>query len=337
MKNKIAVLGAGSWGSILASVLVQNGHDVSLWTRHTDQANEINQKHTNQRYLKNYQYPSNLKATADLKQALTAAQIILFSVPTPAIRDVATQVAKILQEQNNQPLIAHASKGLEQNTHLRISQILEIAIPQSQCQAIVALSGPSHAEEVARQDPTLITAASTDLDAAKRIQDVFMNNYFRVYTNTDLIGVEIGAALKNVIALGVGALHGLGYGDNAKAALMTRGLAEISRLGVALGANPLTFTGLSGVGDLIVTCTSVHSRNWRAGDQIGRGQNPADVIANMGMVVEGVKTCQSAYELAQQENIEMPIVEATYDVLYNHANIDKVAADLMQREGKAEL
>ncbi|UQS82002.1 NAD(P)H-dependent glycerol-3-phosphate dehydrogenase [Bombilactobacillus folatiphilus] len=336
MSNKISVLGAGSWGSILASILVQNGHDVTLWARNTDQVNEINQQHTNQRYLADFHYPINLTATTDLTTALTSANIILFTVPTPAIRSVAAQVQPIIAQHNQKPLIVHASKGLEQNTHLRISQILQEVLGNHQS-GIVALSGPSHAEEVAKKDITLITAASTDLTAAKTVQQLFMNDYFRVYTNSDLIGVELGAALKNVIALGSGTLAGLGYGDNAKAALITRGLAEISRLGVVMGANPLTFTGLSGVGDLIVTCTSVHSRNWRAGNQLGQGQKLADVIAKMGMVVEGVKTCQSAYELAQQQHIDMPITQAIYQVLYQDADVQTEVKQLMQREGKAEI
>ncbi|MCO6541498.1 MAG: NAD(P)H-dependent glycerol-3-phosphate dehydrogenase [Lactobacillus sp.] len=337
MTNKIAVLGAGSWGSVLASVLVQNGHKVCLWTRHQEQADEMNKHHTNQHYLNNYQYPSQLQATTDLMETLRQADVVLFTVPTSAIRSVAQQVVPILQELHQHPLIVHASKGLEQKTHLRISEILTFVIPFDCRSGIVALSGPSHAEEVAKKDITLITAASTDLAAAQQVQQLFMNDYFRVYTNTDLIGVELGAAFKNIIALGAGALHGLGYGDDAKAALMTRGLAEISRLGVALGAQPLTFIGLSGVGDLIVTCTSVYSRNWRAGNQLGQGKKLADVVANMGMVIEGVKTCQSAYELAHQQHIEMPITEAIYHVLYEHADIKSEAVELMRREGKSEI
>ena len=336
MKTTIAVLGAGSWGSVLASVLVQNGHQVRLWTRHLQQAAELNNQHTNQHYMGDYQYPPQLQTLTDLAAVLKNAEVVLFTVPTPAIRSVAEQVVPILQAQKVCPLIVHASKGLEQQTHLRISEILTATIPAPYRQEIVALSGPSHAEEVARKDITLITAASTSLAAAQRVQQLFMNNYFRVYTNTDLIGVELGAAFKNVIALGAGALHGLGYGDDAKAALMTRGLAEISRLGVALGAQPLTFIGLSGVGDLIVTCTSIHSRNWRAGNQLGQGKKLTAVIKDMGMVIEGIKTCQSAYELAQAQNIEMPITEAIYHVLYEQADIKQEITTLMQREGKSE-
>ena len=243
----------------------------------------------------------------------------------------------MLAKTNAHPIIVHASKGLEQETHKRLSQVLAEEIPSAQREAIVVLSGPSHAEEVARKDITLITAASDNEAAAETVQQLFMNDYFRIYTNTDVVGVELGAALKNIIALGAGALHGLGYGDDAKAALMTRGLAEISRLGVALGANPLTFIGLSGVGDLIVTATSVHSRNWRAGNELGSGQDLKTVIDTMGMVIEGIPSTKAAYELAQQQNIEMPITEAIYDVLYKSADIKEVIPQLMRREGKPEI
>ena len=199
------------------------------------------------------------------------------------------------------------------------------------------ISGPSHAEDVATHDITTLTAASEDLPLAKKVQQLFMNDYFRLYTNTDVIGVEIGAALKNVIAIGAGALHGLGYGDNTKAALMTRGLAEISRVGVKLGAEPLTFIGLSGVGDLIVTCTSVHSRNWRAGNALGQGEKLSDVLKNMGMVVEGVSTTKVAHHMARELGVDMPITDAIYQVLYENAPIRAVITDLMQRSGKPEF
>lgn len=249
------------------------------------------------------------------------------------MRSVASQLADVL---TSPVVIAHASKGLEQETHKRISEVLEEEIPSELRTAVVVLSGPSHAEEVAVKDITTITSASTNPAGAAFIQSLFMNRYFRVYTNEDIIGVEMGAALKNIIAVGAGALHGLGYGDNAKAALMTRGLAEISRLGVAFGAQPLTFIGLSGVGDLIVTCTSIHSRNWRAGDLLGKGHNLQEVLDNMGMIVEGVSTTKAAYELAKQKNIEMPITEAIYDVLYNKTDVKEVVSNLMTRDGKAE-
>ncbi|MFC6170004.1 NAD(P)H-dependent glycerol-3-phosphate dehydrogenase [Loigolactobacillus jiayinensis] len=335
--KKIAVLGAGSWGTVLANLLLQNGHQVTLWTHKAAQATEITQQHTNQHYLPDFALDPQLSATADLKVALTGVDVILFVVPTNATRQVAKKVVVLLQELQLQPIIVHASKGLEQQSHKRLSEVLTEEIPATLRQAIVVLSGPSHAEDVAAGDITSLTAASTDLAAAEVVQDLFMNDYFRIYTNTDVIGVEMGAALKNVIAIGAGALHGLGYGDNTKAALMTRGLAEISRLGVAFGAQPLTFIGLSGVGDLIVTCTSVHSRNWRAGNQLGQGESLDAVLKNMGMVVEGVATTKAAYELAQQQHVDMPITTAIYHVLYQNCNIGTEIATLMKRAGKMEL
>ena len=220
---------------------------------------------------------------------------------------------------------------------MRISQVLAEVLPKELIQGIVVISGPSHAEDVATHDITTLTAASDDLKLAEKVQKLFMNDYFRLYTNTDVIGVEIGAALKNVIAIGAGALHGLGYGDNTKAALMTRGLAEISRVGVKLGAEPLTFIGLSGVGDLIVTCTSVHSRNWRAGNALGQGEKLPDVLKNMGMVVEGVSTTKVAHQMARELDVDMPITDAIYQVLYENAPIRTVITDLMKRSGKPEF
>ncbi|GET13554.1 glycerol-3-phosphate dehydrogenase [Ligilactobacillus agilis] len=336
MTEKIAVLGAGSWGSVLAKVLVENGHEVALWSNSQAQVDELNQQHTNAKYLPDLIYPEALKATTDLKAAVKDAGTVLFVVPTKVIRLVAQQLIEVLEELGTKPLIVHASKGLELGSHKRISEVIAEEIPTKYRSGMVVLSGPSHAEEVARQDITLITAASEDLANAKKVQALFMNDYLRIYTNSDVVGVETGAAFKNVIAIGAGALHGLGYGDDAKAALMTRGLAEISRLGVSFGADPLTFIGLSGVGDLIVTCTSVHSRNWRAGDQLGQGKSLEDVIDNMGMVIEGINTCKAAYELAQQKGIEMPITQAIYNVLYKQADIKAEIANLMQREGKTE-
>ncbi|WP_024747666.1 NAD(P)H-dependent glycerol-3-phosphate dehydrogenase [Levilactobacillus namurensis] len=337
MSEKIAVLGAGSWGSILASVLDENGHDVRLWSYNPKQVEELNTQHTNSRYIKDFTFSSSLVAYADLATAIDGVDAILFVVPTKAVRSVAHQVGALLAEKQLQPEIIHASKGIEQKTYKRISQILEEEIPAANRKAVTVLSGPSHAEDVARHDLTLITAASASPEAAKYTQKLFMTNYFRVYTNSDVIGVEIGAALKNIIALGAGVLHGLGYGDNAKAALMTRGLAEISRLGTSFGADPMTFIGLSGVGDVIVTATSANSRNWRAGDELGRGEALDDVVSHMGMVIEGVATTKAAYELSKQRGVSMPITEAIYQVLYEGKDIRTAISDLMQREGRAEF
>ena len=337
MTVKIAVLGAGSWGTILANLLVENGHQVELWGNDPKKVAEINEQHTNTHYLPDFKIDPQLHATIDLNVALDQVDVVLFVIPTQAIRAVAEQIVPVMIAKKVKPVIVTASKGLEQGTHKRISEVLTEAIPETNRNGIVVLSGPSHAEDVAQKDITTLTAASSDLIQAQWIQEIFMNDYFRLYTNPDVVGVEMGAALKNVIALGAGALNGLGYGDNTKAALMTRGLAEISRLGVAMGANPLTFIGLSGVGDLIVTGTSVHSRNWRAGNALGKGQKLADVLANMGMVVEGVATCKAAYELAQQRSVDMPITRAIYNVLYEDCDIKTEIAHLMRRSGKPEI
>lgn len=337
MASRIAVLGAGSWGSVLANLLTENGQTVALWSHKPAQVQELNELHTNAAYMPGFEYQHQLQATTDMAKAITGAEVVLFAVPTKAIREVSAQAAKILVNNGQSVTVVHATKGLEQNTYKRVSEMLAEEIPAAQRNAIVVLSGPSHAEDVAKKDITLITAACENEDAARKIQKLFMNAYFRVYTNTDVIGAEFGAALKNIIAIGAGALHGLGYGDNAKAALITRGLAEISRLGQTFGANPLTFIGLSGVGDLIVTATSVNSRNWRAGNELGQGQTLDEVIETMGMVIEGVATTKAAHELAIKRHVEMPITDAIYDVLYNGAEVRSVITGLMQREGRAEL
>jgi glycerol-3-phosphate dehydrogenase (NAD(P)+) len=333
VKQKVAVLGPGSWGTALAQVLAENGHEVKIWGNHEAQIDEINTYHTNRHYLPDLKIPESIQGEKSLKEAVKDADAVLFVVPTKAIRSVAQEFAKVSE---NKPVIVHASKGLEQDTHKRISEVLTEEIPEAHRQGVVVLSGPSHAEEVAVHDITTITAASEEEQLASYVQKLFMNDYLRIYTNPDVIGVETGAALKNIIALGAGALAGLSYGDDAKAAIMTRGLAEISRLGVAMGANPLTFIGLSGVGDLIVTCTSVHSRNWRAGNLLGKGKKLDEVLDNMGMIVEGVSTTKAAKELADSMNVSMPITEMIYDVLYNDKDVRQACRDLMTREGTFE-
>lgn len=334
-QEKIAVLGSGSWGMALSKVLAENGYDVKIWSRKEDAAiiDEINQTHTNERYLKDVVFPESITATTDLKEAILDREIIVVVIPTVGIRSVAQQLNEVIETPKT---IVHAAKGLEQGSYQRISTILEEEIAPSKRSAVVALSGPSHAEEVAVQDLTSITSASQNEEAAKKIQYLFMNDYFRVYRNDDIIGVELGAALKNIIAIGAGALKGLGYGDNAMAALVTRGLAEISRLGVALGAEPQTFMGLSGVGDLIVTCTSPHSRNWRAGKMIGEGAALEDTHAEIGMAIEGLSTVVAAKELSEARGIDMPITQAIFKVAYEGADVSETVIELMRREGKAE-
>lgn len=332
--KKVSVIGAGSWGTAIAFVLAENGHDCLLWARRQEQVDEINEQKTNQAYLPNIALPKNLQATTSLEKAATHGEVIVIAVPTKGVRSICQSLQEIM---TNEKLFVHVSKGIEPDSHKRISEMIAEEITPNKRRGIVVLSGPSHAEEVVEHHPTTVTAASEDEQVAKEIQDLFMNHYFRVYTNPDIIGVEIGAALKNVIALGAGVSDGLAYGDNAKAALITRGLAEISRLGVKMGANPLTFSGLTGLGDLIVTCTSVHSRNWKAGNMLGQGKSLEEVVEGMGMVIEGVRTTKAAYQLAQKYKVTMPLTEALYDVLFENVSPKKAVDQLMTRMKKQEV
>lgn len=324
----IAVLGAGSWGSALSIVLSDNNHQVRLWGRDKKQIQEINEKHTNEKYLPGITLPKNVIGFTNLQEALAEVETILLVVPTKAMREVLNDIGRHLKKEVT---FVHASKGIEPDSLKRISEMIEEEIPENLRKSVVVLSGPSHAEEVSLRQPTTVTSSSLQIEAAEYVQDLFMNMHFRVYTNPDLIGVELGGALKNIIALGAGLTNGLGFGDNAKAALMTRGLAEIARLGIKLGANPLTFAGLSGLGDLIVTCTSVHSRNWRAGNLLGQGKSLEEVLTSMGMAVEGVRTTKAAYQLASREGVEMPITSVLYDVLFNNKQPQVALDELMGR------
>lgn len=329
-KTAVTVIGAGSWGTALAMVLADNGHEVRLWSHNENQVNEINQFHTNQKYLPEIKLPELIVSYASLNDALIGVENIVLAVPTKAIREV---LGKIRAVQKAPLTITHVSKGIEPNSLLRISEIIKEEMPKELLKDVVVLSGPSHAEEVSLRHPTTVTVSSENMEAAERIQDLFINQNFRVYTNSDVIGVEIGGALKNIIALAAGITDGLGYGDNAKAALMTRGLAEIARLGTKMGANPLTFSGLAGIGDLIVTCTSVHSRNWKAGNLLGKGKTLDEVLDNMGMVVEGVRTTKAAHQLAQTFDVQMPITSVLYKVLFNGKN-PKDAVDVLMSRGR---
>ena len=337
MTEKVAVLGAGSWGSVLANLLVDNGHEVELWSRDQDQVDRLNKDHVNPAYMKDFTYSSKLHATTNMKAAVKGADVILIVIPTKGIRQVAHKLNGVLADLDQRSLIVHATKGLEQNTYKRPSEMIKEEIDPKYRRDIVVLSGPSHAESVAIKDMTAVTAACANLADAEKVQKLFSNSYFRVYTNDDVIGAEFGAALKNIIAIGAGALQGLGYHDNARAALITRGLAEIRRLGVAFGANPMTFIGLSGVGDLVVTATSKNSRNWRAGYQLGQGQKLDYVINNMGMVIEGVYTTKAAYELSKKRQVRMPITDALYRVLYEGEDIKTAISQLMSRDLTSEM
>ena len=328
--KKIGVLGGGSWGSALSKVLNENGHDVKVWLRDEVQCENIRKTGINGKYLPDVILPDNLYFTTDMEEALKDSEIILNSIPTQNIRGVFEKIPKRLITDK---LIINCSKGIELKTHYLISDIIkEEGI---NCDYVI-LSGPSHAEEVAQQLPTAVAAASDNEDAAKIVQDLFMTSYLRVYTNKDVKGVELGGALKNIIALGAGISDGVGYGDNAKAALMTRGILEISRLGVCLGAEFSTFWGLTGIGDLIVTCTSKHSRNRNAGFLIGQGLKKDEAVKKIGMAVEGMTTAYAAYELAKEHNVNMPIVNAMYDVLENSADVKETVTKLMLREKRDE-
>ncbi len=330
---KIAVLGAGSWGTALSIVLADNGHDVHLWTHRSKQAEAINTTHKNEKYLQ-IMIPEKISATAELEQAVADAEAIVIVVPTKAIREVCKKLKMFVKKPVT---LIHASKGIEPESLKRVSQMISEEIPDYHYKDIVVLSGPSHAEEVAERQPTTVTVSSINIECAEKAQDLFINESFRVYTSPDLVGIELGGALKNIIALGAGISDGLGYGDNAKAALITRGLAEMARLGTSLGANPLSFLGLPGVGDLIVTCTSVHSRNWRAGNMLGKGRKLDEVLDQMGMVVEGVRTAKAAYQFAEKQQVEMPITAGIHQILFEDKHPKEVVEQLMTRTKREEM
>jgi len=334
VNQKVCILGAGSWGTALSLVLADNGHEVRLWTHKKEQAELINLSNMNEAYLPGISLSKLVVAYDNLEEAISGIETIIVAVPTKAIRDVMKKLKPLLK----QPVtIVHVCKGIEPGTFLRISEMIEEELEGSSMKDVVVLSGPSHAEEVSLRHPTTVAVSSKNMEAAEKVRTLFMNKHFRVYTNADLIGVEIGGALKNVIALAAGVSDGLGYGDNAKAALITRGLAEIARLGVRLGANPLTFSGLTGIGDLIVTCTSVHSRNWRTGNRLGKGEKLDEILGKMGQAVEGVRTTQAAYQIAEKYKVSMPITNSLYRVLFEDVSPKDAVDELMMRDKTQEM
>lgn len=294
---------------------------------------ELNDHHQNKRYLKDVVLDSRIKATSDIKEAANFTDIYLMALPTKAMREVTSEIDSLIDSKKT---FIHVAKGIENDTFKRVSEMIEDSISEDHNGGIGVLSGPSHAEEVVIKQPTTVAASSKDEKVSKLIQDLFMNDYLRVYTNNDLVGVELGGALKNIIAVASGIVAGMGYGDNAKAALMTRGLAEISRLGEKLGADPMTFLGLGGIGDLIVTCTSTHSRNYTLGFKLGQGQTMDEALNEMNMVVEGIYTTNSVYHLAKQQNVDMPITNALYKVLFEDNPVKDSVKDLMGRDKKSE-
>ena len=331
--TKITVFGTGSFGTALANVLAENGHSVLMWGKNENTVDEINQSHQNKRYLKDVTLIETIKATNQLEQAVNFSDIFLIALPTKAIRDVVTEINQHIKTKKT---FIHVAKGIENETFKRVSEMIEDSVSKNHKNGVGVLSGPSHAEEVVIKQPTTVAASSKDEHISILIQDLFMNDYLRVYTNNDLIGVELGGALKNIIAVASGIVAGMGYGDNAKAALMTRGLAEISRLGEKLGADPMTFLGLGGIGDLIVTCTSTHSRNYTLGYKLGKGKTTEEALNEMNMVVEGIYTTNSVYHLAKAQNIDMPITNALYKVLFEDKPVKDSVKDLMGRDKKAE-
>lgn len=327
---KIAVIGSGSWGTAMAVMLASRGHEIFLWSWIQEETDRLARDRENKEFLPNIKFPDTIYCTHNMRECTENAELIITAAPSPATRTTAKQLAPFVAEGQK---IVNISKGLEEGTLLRLSEVYKEEIPQA---VISVMSGPSHAEEVSRGLPTTNVVASDSIETAKTIQDIFMGDMFRVYTSTDIAGVELGGALKNVIALCAGISDGLGYGDNTKAALMTRGLAEIARLGTAMGAKQETFMGLSGVGDLIVTCTSMHSRNRRAGILLGEGKTLQETLDAVHMVVEGVNTATAAYELAEKYNVTMPIVTEAYNILFNGTNAREAVLNLMTREKREE-
>lgn len=329
----VTVIGSGSWGTALSLVLSDGRNNVTLWGREKEILDIHKNQRENKAYLPGVQLPNTIKITSNINEALAEAELIVLSIPSQSLREVCSYIRPFIK---GNPIIVNTAKGLEIKTLSRLSQVIKEELPQHS-KSIAVLSGPSHAEEVGRKIPTAIVSASEDKKVAEYVQDVFMTSYFRVYTNPDVIGVEMAGALKNIIAVAAGISDGLGFGDNSKAALITRGLAEIARLGTKMGGELLTFAGLCGVGDLVVTCTSMHSRNRRAGIQIGQGKPLEQVLRDMGMVVEGIKTTRAAYEIAAKNQVEVPITEELYNILFKGLDPQKGVANLMERSKTHEV
>ncbi len=327
--NYIAVLGAGSWGTTLANLLAEKGYDVSLWSYEKELAHEISRTGINSVYLPGIPLSNNLEATADIEVAVKKARYILNAVPTQFTRAVFQNVVQYLNEKTQ---IISASKGIEHGTLMTVSSILEELAGRQ----VAVLSGPSFAEEVIKKLPTAVTIAARDYETALLLQDVFNTDYFRVYTNTDVLGVELGGALKNVMAIASGISDGLGLGASTRAALITRGLAEMTRLGGAMGVNEKTFVGLSGLGDLVLTCTGTLSRNYTVGFKLGRGEKLEKILSSTKMVAEGVATSKSAFELSLKHKVEMPLTEQINKVVNEGKNPHDAVEDLMTRSLKAE-
>lgn len=328
---KTCVLGAGSWGTALAILLAEQGSQVSLWHRREDLVAELTHQRENKKYLPGVLLPNNIEPTHSLEEAVRDSEVVILAVPSHGIRSLCAQIKDFVHADQ---YIVNVAKGLEEGTHLRLSQVINDELSYNN---VFVLTGPSHAEEVAKKLPTTVVISGEEREKCEYLQDLFSSKTFRVYTNPDMIGVELGGALKNIIALGAGISDGLGYGDNSKAALMTRGIAEISRLGKILGAKTETFAGLTGIGDLIVTCTSMHSRNRRAGILLGEGKRLDEVLESIGMVVEGVRATRVAADLSKKFQCEMPITNGLCRILFEDADPRDVVTEIMTRSNKHEM
>ncbi len=327
---RVSVIGAGGWGTALALVLNSNGHKVILWEYFKEYAELLSKKRENEKFLKGIKIPKSIKITSDLKYAVESSRVIVLAVPSHIMRGLCEKISLLNYKGK---IIISVAKGIEQNTLMRMSEIIKELLPVSE---VAVLSGPSHAEEVGRGIPTTVVAAAARKKTVLMIQRMFSGGNFRVYGNQDIIGVELGGAVKNVIAIAAGVLDGLGLGDNTKAALITRGLAEMMRLGKAAGARESTFSGLSGLGDLVVTCESRFSRNRSVGEQLGRGKKISEILENMEMVAEGVKSTLSVYKLAKKLKVVMPISREIYRIIYEGKNPKHSIKDLMNRKLKSE-
>ena len=330
---KIAVIGAGSWGSALAILLSEQGHELRMWEYVEAQAELYTKGERAIPFLPGIRLPEPIAVSHQMEEVLPGADLVVLAVPTHGLRDTLALMKPHLQESS---VLVDVAKGLEQGSLKRMSEVVCDALAGWPLQHYICLSGPSHAEEVARRVPTTVVAAGVDLPIARKVQEAFANRYFRVYTNNDLTGVELGGALKNVIALASGMCDGLGFGDNTKGALLTRGMVEMARLGTHLGGRAETFWGLSGMGDLITTCMSKHSRNRYVGEELGRGRSLKGILASMNMVAEGVRTADSSNALREREGVDMPITEAVYRILYEGASPREQVFELMTRTLKGE-
>lgn len=331
--EKVVVIGAGSWGTALGITLARNGHHVTMWEFDKNQCEILQKERENKKFLPGVLFPENLKITNIKENLLKECEMIVFSIPSQVLRGVVNSFSDQIKENH---IIVNTGKGLEISTGLRLSEVIKEEILGKCHKNIVVLSGPTHAEEVGKELPTTIVAAG-NLERAKKVQELFNSKSFRVYSNKDIIGVEIGAAVKNCLAIGAGIADGMGYGDNTKAALITRGLSEMIRYGTSLGAQEKTFSGLTGIGDLIVTCASQHSRNRHVGESLGRGETMEDIMKKMVMVAEGVPTVKAVYESAQKIGVDMPIVSGIYGIIYEGKNAKEVVKELMSRDLKDEF